>query len=174
MTRLMTFLLLVAPEASSGLDHELGEFNLFLFCFLVVGLVGMAVQIGIGVVTGICMAAIGGGMVISSAALSALIAATASRNPWTGLKWFVVQLSLAGGALSGLVIGLIYSYLHGIPAWNWQCSGLSALLGAGVSAVIGWAALKFWLKAWNQIHQRWRRHTPDSINHDVSSENHNP
>ena len=175
MTRWLTFFLLVAPEASSGLDHELGEFNLFLFCFLVIGLIGMAVLIGAGIVTGVFVALTGGATVVSGVALSSSIAAAVSRSPLTGLKWFVIQMSMAGGAVSGFLIGAIYSHLHKMPLWNWQSSGLAALLGAVLSGGIGWTSLKLWLKVWHQLQQWWQRQTPlDSTNRGIPSDTANP
>jgi hypothetical protein len=81
------------------------EFNLFLFSFLVIGLVALAVLCVIGIIVGVFVVVTGGAAVVSGAALSSSIAAAVRRNPQTGLMWFVIQLSIAGGTVSGFAVG---------------------------------------------------------------------
>jgi len=156
MIRLLTVLHALAAQAPGEIDPEMGEFNVFLFCLLVIGLVAMAVLVVIGIVIGVIMAITGGAVVVSGAALSSTIAAAVRRSPQAGLLWFVVQLSIAGGALSGFAVGAIYSHWHELSVWNWQHSGLAALIGACTSAAIGWISVKLWLHVWNQLHTWWR------------------
>lgn len=156
MTWLLITLTDLAAQAPGEFDPEAGEFNLFLFCFLVIGLVTIAVLVVIGIVVGIIVAVTGGAVVVSGAALSSSIAAAVHRSPQMGLVWFVIQLSIAGGALSGFAVGAIYSYLHELPVWNWQHSGLAVLIGACTSVAIGWISVKLWLHVWNQLHTWWR------------------
>jgi hypothetical protein len=61
--------LILAAQAPGELDPEAGEFNLFLFCFLVIGLVALAALAVIGIVVGIMVAVTGGAVVVSGAAL---------------------------------------------------------------------------------------------------------
>lgn len=157
MNQFLTALLTMAAQAPGELDPELGEFNLFLFGFAVIGLVAGAVLVVIGIVVGVFVVVTGGAAVVSGAALSSSIAAGIRRSPQTGLMWFVVQLSIAGGAVSGFAVGAAYSYLNNLPVWNWQHSGLAALVGACTGAAIGWISLKLWLRVWNLIQQWWRQ-----------------
>lgn len=160
MTRFLTAVLILAAQAPGELDPEAGEFNLFLFSFLVIGLVAIAALAVIGIVVGIIVAVMGSAAVVSGAALSSSIAAAARRSPQTGLMWFVVQMSFAGGAVSGFAVGALYSSFHQLPVWNWPHSGLAALIGAGTSAAIGWAAVKLWLRIWRQLQQWWQQRGP--------------
>jgi hypothetical protein len=157
VTRFLTAVLILAAQAPGELDPEAGEFNLFLFCFLVIGLVALAALAVIGIVVGIIVAVMGGAAVVSGAALSSSIAAAARRNPQTGLMWFVVQMSCAGGAVSGFAVGALYSSFHQLPALNWTHSGLAALIGAGTSAAIGWTSVKLWTRIWRQLQQWWQQ-----------------
>ena len=160
MIRFLTAFLTLASQAPGELDPEAGEFNLFLFSFLVIGLVAIAALAVIGIVVGIIVAVMGSAAVVSGAALSSSIAAAARRSPQTGLMWFVVQMSFAGGAVSGFAVGALYSSFHQLPVWNWPHSGLAALIGAGTSAAIGWAAVKLWLRIWRQLQQWWQQRGP--------------
>ena len=157
MTRFLTAVLILAAQAPGELDPEAGEFNLFLFSFLVIGLVALAALAVIGIVVGIMVAVTGGAVVVSGAALSSSIAAAARRSPQTGLMWFVVQMSFAGGAVSGFAVGALYSSFHQLPVLNWTHSGLAALIGAGTSAAIGWISVKLWLRIWRQFQQWWQQ-----------------
>jgi MFS family permease len=160
VTRFLTAVLILAAQAPGELDPEAGEYNLFLFCFLVIGLVALAALAAlavIGIVVGIMVAVTGGAMVVSGAALSSSIAAAARRSPQTGLMWFVVQMSFAGGAVSGFAVGALYSSFHQLPVLNWTHSGLAALIGAGTSAAIGWIPVKLWLRIWRQFQQWWQQ-----------------
>lgn len=173
MIRFLTALATLAAQAPGELDHELGEFNLFLFCFLVIGLVALAVLCVIGIIVGIFVVVTGGAAVVSGAALSSSIAAAVRRNPQTGLMWFVIQLSLAGGTVSGFAVGAVYSYFHKMAVWNWQHTGLAALMGAGTSAAIGWISVKLWLLVWNQLQQWWRQRGQfKDANRSLSSNSH--
>jgi hypothetical protein len=157
VTRFLIAVLILAAQAPGELDPEAGEFNLFLFCFLVIGLVALAALAVIGIVVGIMVAVTGGAVVVSGAALSSSIAAAARRSPQTGLMWFVVQMSFAGGAMSGFAVGALYSSFHQLPVLNWTHSGLAALIGAGTSAAIGWISMKLWLRIWRQLQQWWQQ-----------------
>ena len=157
MTRFLTAVLILAAQAPGELDPEAGEFNLFLFSFLVIGLVALAALAVIGIVVGIMVAVMGGAVIVSGAALSSSIAAAARRSPQTGLMWFVVQMSFAGGAVSGFAVGALYSSFHQLPVLNWTHSGLAALIGAGTSAAIGWISVKLWLRIWRQFQQWWQQ-----------------
>ncbi|HRH94288.1 MAG TPA: hypothetical protein PLB55_00060 [Prosthecobacter sp.] len=157
MIRFLTAFLTLASQAPGELDPEAGEFNLFLFCFLVIGLVTLVALVVIGIVVGIIVAVTGGAVVVSGAALSSSIAAAARRSPQTGLMWFVVQMSFAGGAVSGFAVGALYSYFNKLPVWNWPHSGLAALIGASTSAAIGWASVKLWIRIWRQLQQWWQQ-----------------
>ncbi len=157
MNYIQTAFITFALQTANELDPEMGEFNLFLFSFLVVGLVTLTVLVIIGIITGLALAITGSAVVLTGAALSSAIAATARRNPQTGLMWFVVQMSLAGGAMSGFAIGALYSHLHKLSVWNWHYSGLATLLGGSLSAGIGWISVKLWLRVWLQLVQ-WRQH----------------
>ena len=157
MTRFLIAVLILAAQAPGELDPEAGEFNLFLFSFLVIGLVALAALAVIGIVVGIMVAVTGGAVVVSGAALSSSIAAAARRSPQTGLMWFVVQMSFAGGAVSGFAVGALYSSFHQLPVLNWTHSGLAALIGAGTSAAIGWISVKLWLRIWRQFQQWWQQ-----------------
>jgi hypothetical protein len=157
VTRFLTAVLILAAQAPGELDPEAGEFNLFLFSFLVIGLVALAALAVIGIVVGIMVAVTGGAVVVSGAALSSSIAAAARRSPQTGLMWFVVQMSFAGGAVSGFAVGALYSSFHQLPVLNWTHSGLAALIGAGTSAASGWISVKLWLRIWRQFQQWWQQ-----------------
>jgi hypothetical protein len=157
VTRFLIAVLILAAQAPGELDPEAGEFNLFLFSFLVIGLVALAALAVIGIVVGIMVAVTGGAVVVSGAALSSSIAAAARRSPQTGLMWFVVQMSFAGGAVSGFAVGALYSSFHQLPVLNWTHSGLAALIGAGTSAAIGWISVKLWLRIWRQFQQWWQQ-----------------
>ena len=173
MIRFLTALATLAAQAPDELDHELGEFNLFLFCFLVIGLVALAVLCVIGIIVGVFVVVTGGAAVVSGAALSSSIAAALRRNPQTGLMWFVIQLSIAGGTVSGFAVGAVYSYFHKMAVWNWQHTGLAALMGACTSAAIGWISVQLWLHVWNQLQQWWRqRGQSKEANRSLSSNSH--
>lgn len=154
-----------ATQTVDELSPESDEFNLFLFSFLVIGLVSIAVLVAIGICLGLFLTIAGGAAVVSGAALTSAIAATKRQNPQTGLMWFVIQLSLAGGALSGFSIGAVYSHLHQLPVWNWSYSGLATLLGASLSAGIGWISVKLWLRVWIQLLQWWQHRTGVDTQH---------
>ena len=173
MIRFLTALASLAAQAPGELDPEMGEFNLFLFCFLVIGLVALAALCVIGIIVGIFVLVTGGAAVVSGAALTSSIVAAVRKNPQTGLMWFVIQLSIAGGAVLGFAVGAIYSYLHQEDVWNWQHTGLAALIGACTSAAIGWISVKLWLRVWNQLHQWWRqRGQSEEANRSLSASSH--
>lgn len=157
MIQVLTALMTVAAQTAPDLDPEMGESNLFLFCFLVIGLVALVVLVVIGIAVGVVVVVTGGAAVVSGAALSSSIAAAVSRSPQTGLMWFVVQMSFVGGAVSGFGVGALYSYFHQMPVWNWQHSGQAALIGAATSTAIGWISVRLWFRIWSQLQQWWRR-----------------
>ena len=146
---------LLVAQASTEIDPEAGEFNLFLFMLLVVFVVAIFVLAVIGFVVGFVIAATGGFLVISGAAVSSSVAAAVHKSPSFGFTIFVIQLSAVAGAILGALFGILYSYLNELPLLNLSYTGLAALVGFIVSALMGWMSVRLWLGICNQIQQWW-------------------
>lgn len=146
----------LAAQAPGELDPEAGEFNLFLFMFLVIGIVALFVLALVGLIVGIVVATTGGFLVLSGAAFSSSLAAVLRKSPTVGFTLFVVQMAAVAGAILGGVTAALYDYYRSSLELNWNHIGLGCLAGGGASAALGWLSVRLWLGIWQQLQQWWR------------------
>lgn len=140
-------------QAADEIDPEAGEFNLFLFCLLVIALTAFCLLIAIGIVAGLLVAAAIAGVGFLGITSNAIISGLACKSPKVGLTVLTLQF----GGLVGLVVGTAFCV-----ATRWVLNSdpfdLVALLvcgalGIALGASMAWLSLSLIVSVFRKIRE---------------------
>lgn len=145
------FLLPILLQAGEEMDPEAGEFNVFLFCLLIVALTAFCLLVAIGIVVGLLVAAAMVGAGFLGIFANALISGLVCKSPRVG----VTVLTLQFGGLIGLTVGtasclaarclLTDNPVDLVPLLI--CGAFGMILGAGMA----WVSLRLIVAAFTRI-----------------------
>lgn len=153
-------------QVADEMDPEAGEFNVFLFCFLVVGLVTLCVLTVIGIIVGLVAAAAIAGVGMMGITANAIIVGLTCKSTRAGLTTLVLQFGAALGLMTGAATCLAIRWLQGSPPFELVsilvCGASGAVLGTGFT----WISFKLITRIFEFLRERFlagRQGTQSSV-----------
>lgn len=130
-------LLPILLRAGEEIDPEAGEFNVFLFCLLLVALTAFCLLVVMGIVVGLLVAAAMAGAGFLGIMANAILSGLASRSPKVGVTVLILQF----GGLIGFIVGtascVIVRWMLGTDPVDLValliCGTFGILLGGGMA-----------------------------------------
>ncbi len=147
---LHSFLVLLM-EAADDIDPEAGEFNLFLFCFLVAGLAALCILILIGIILGLFAFAAITGIGVASITANAVLSGLICRSPRIGLTVLTLQFGAVIGLIFGMASSVATRWLLSFPPFDLTSMVACGLLGAVLGAFIAWISLSLVVTCFKQV-----------------------
>lgn len=138
-------------QVSAEIDPEAGEFNLFLFCFVIVALAAFCLLIAIGILVGLVAAIAMAGAGLLGIVANAIISGLACKSPRVGVTVLTFQfgglIGLGAGLASCIAARWLLRYDPMDPVTLLLCGALGAVFGTGTA----WISLGLFVAVFRQI-----------------------
>lgn len=141
-------------QAADDIDPEAGEFNLFLFCFLIAGVAALCILIVIGIIAGLLAFAAFTGIGVGSIAANAILAGLISKSPKVGLSAFILHFGAMLGLISGMALCFATRWLLSYTPFDFISLISCGILGAILGSFLAWISFSLLEACFRQIKHR--------------------